>query len=74
MSVTEYLWVSNPAKALRAEKELKAKGLPVEEEAVKELYIKYGGYVLTDDEQVEKAEAIEEEKKEEKPKSRFSRK
>lgn len=40
-------WVSNPSKFLRATKELKAKGTPVTEDAIKDLYILYGGLVLT---------------------------
>lgn len=46
MDVKALEWVSNEAKALRAVKELKAKNLPVTEEAVKELYLKYGGLVI----------------------------
>lgn len=41
--VREYPWVSNEAKVLRAEKELKKAGLTVTESALKELYLKYGG-------------------------------
>lgn len=41
--VREYPWVSNEAKVLRAEKELKKQGLPVIEEALKALYLRYGG-------------------------------
>ena len=74
MNVREFLWVSNPAKAERAEKELKQKGMPVTEEAVKELYIKYGGYILSEEEQNEKVEALLEEKEvEAKPKRKYAK-
>lgn len=43
MDVREFPWVSNEAKALRAEKELKKTGTPVTEESIKALYLKYGG-------------------------------
>lgn len=43
MDVREFSWVSNEAKALRAEKELKKMGVPVTEESIKALYLKYGG-------------------------------
>lgn len=65
----KYLWASNPAKVVRAEKELKSKGLEITDEAVKEIYIKYGGYVLTEDEVNEKVEIALEEAQE-KPRSR----
>lgn len=44
--VREYPWVSNVAKVFRAEKDLKAQKLPVTEEALKALYIKYGGLCI----------------------------
>lgn len=69
MDTKQFLWVSNQTKALRAVKELKMKGLEVTEEAIKELYIKYGGYVLTDEEIEVEKELIEEEVAA-KPKSR----
>lgn len=46
MDVREFLWVSNEAKALRAVAVLKKEGKPVTEEAVKELYLKYGGLCI----------------------------
>lgn len=39
-------WASNPRKVERAIAALKTEGKEVTEEAVKELYIKYGGLVL----------------------------
>ena len=43
------LWVSNQAKLHRAVKELKENGRPVTEEAIRELYVRYGGLVLERD-------------------------
>ena len=44
-----YSWVSNPKKEERAIAELRAAKKEVTEEAVKELYVKYGGLVLPED-------------------------
>jgi hypothetical protein len=41
-----YPWVSNPAKYNRALAALKADGKEATEEAVKALYVRYGGLVL----------------------------
>lgn len=48
MDVREYAWVSNEAKAFRAVIELKKLGKEATEEAIKELYLKYGGLVVGD--------------------------
>lgn len=58
MDVTAFDWVSNPAKALRAAVVLKKEGKEITEEAVKELYIKYGGLIVVQNE----TEEVEEEK------------
>lgn len=63
MDVTQFSWVSNPAKALRAAAELKKADLAVTEAAVKELYVKYGGLVLEEN-------PVEEVEEEEKPKAK----
>lgn len=43
MDVRDFPWVANEAKALRAVVTLKKEGKEVTEEAIKALYIKYGG-------------------------------
>lgn len=56
MDVTAFDWVSNPAKALRAAAVLKKEGKEVTEEAVKDLYVKYGGLIIVQNEESEEVE------------------
>ena len=52
-------WVANEKKYDRASLELKRAGKPVTDEAVKELYIKYGGLVLTEEVEAQMEERVE---------------
>ena len=50
--MVKYNWCANEKKLERAEQALKQSNTPITEEAVKALYIKYGGLVLPTDENV----------------------
>lgn len=52
-------WVSNEKKYDRAIMELKKTNQPVTEEAIKVLYIKYGGLVLDVSDTVEEVEEVQ---------------
>ena len=59
MSEFSYSWAANQTKVDKAVRELRLAGKPIDEEAVKALYVKNGGLVI-DEPVVETQEAKEE--------------